>query len=199
MEHEDQSSDKRSRFGLLMISTAALAQSKPVAGEVAEGSLKDKTLTFVSYGGIYQDGQIAALKEFVDKSGVKLLSDGPTEISKLQAQVESGNVTWDVVDTGDFPPYVYCGKLFQKLDFSKIDIVQYPTGSDQRVQRAGHELWRGADVQHRKVQGQSAQELEGFLRHREVSRAHAPSKAAAISPAAWSSRPCLPPAGRSKT
>src|SRR5918998_2126951 len=88
-------------LGLLMITTAAFAQSKPVAGEVAEGSLKGKTLTFVSYGGIYQDGQIAALKEFVDKSGVTLLSDGPTEISKLQAQVESGNVTWDVVDTGD--------------------------------------------------------------------------------------------------
>ncbi|RWE68173.1 extracellular solute-binding protein [Mesorhizobium sp.] len=115
-------------LGLLMITTAALAQSKPVAGEVAEGSLKGKTLTFVSYGGIYQDGQIAALKEFVDKSGVTLLSDGPTEISKLQAQVESGNVTWDVVDTGDFPPYVYCGKLFQKLDFSKIDTSNIPEG-----------------------------------------------------------------------
>lgn len=112
----------------LMATTAALAQSKPVAGEVAEGSLKGKTLTFVSYGGIYQDGQIAALKEFVDKSGVQLLSDGPTETSKIQAQVESGNVTWDVVDTADFPPYVYCGKLFQKLDFTKIDISNIPEG-----------------------------------------------------------------------
>lgn len=115
-------------LGLLMITTAALAQSKPVAGEVADGSLKGKTLTFVSYGGIYQDGQMAALKEFVDKSGVTLLSDGPTEISKLQAQVESGNVTWDVVDTGDFAPYVYCGKLFQKLDLSKIDTSNIPQG-----------------------------------------------------------------------
>lgn len=112
----------------LVVASAALAQDKPVAGEVAAGSLKDKTLTFVSYGGIYQDGQIAALKDFVDKSGVKLLSDGPTEISKLQAQVESGNVSWDVVDTGDFSPYVYCGKLFQKLDFSKIDTSNIPEG-----------------------------------------------------------------------
>ncbi|MBE7184063.1 MAG: extracellular solute-binding protein [Methylobacterium mesophilicum] len=106
----------------------ALAQEKPVAGEVKDGALKGKTLTFVSYGGIYQDGQIAALKEFVDKSGVKLLSDGPTEIAKLQAQVESGNVTWDVLDTSDFPPYVYCGKLFQKLDMSKIDTSKIPAG-----------------------------------------------------------------------
>ena len=122
----------RTRFSIaaamaaLMAAGSAIAQDKPVAGEVAEGSLKGKTLTFVSYGGIYQDGQVAALKEFVDKSGVTLLNDGPTEIAKLQAQVESGNVTWDVVDTGDLPPYVHCGTLFQKLDFSKLDVSKIP-------------------------------------------------------------------------
>lgn len=111
-----------------VLSSAAFAQDKPVAGQIKEGSLKGKTLTFVSYGGIYQDGQIAALKEFADKSGVKLLSDGPTETAKLQAQVQSGNVTWDVVDTSDLPPYVYCGKLFQKLDLSKLDVSHIPAG-----------------------------------------------------------------------
>jgi len=80
-------------MALGVLATAAFAQEKPVAGEVKEGSLKGKTLTFVSYGGIYQDGQVAAMKEFVDKTGVTLLNDGPTEIAKLQAQVESGNVT----------------------------------------------------------------------------------------------------------
>lgn len=110
------------------LTTSALAQDAPPAGTIAEGSLKGKTLTFVSYGGIYQDGQIAALKEFVDKSGVTLLSDGPTETAKLQAQVESGNVTWDVVDTADLPPYVHCGTLFQKLDFTKIDVSKIPPG-----------------------------------------------------------------------
>jgi putative spermidine/putrescine transport system substrate-binding protein len=113
---------------VLGLAGAALAQDKPVAGEVAEGSLSGKTLTFASYGGIYQDGQIAALKEFVERSGVTLLSDGPTEMAKVQAQVESGNVTWDVVDTADFPPYVHCGTLFLKLDFSKIDASKVPEG-----------------------------------------------------------------------
>ena len=111
-----------------VLATAAVAQDKPAAGDVKEGSLKGKTLTFVSFGGIYQDGQVAALKEFVDKSGVTLLNDGPTEIAKLQAQVESGNVTWDVVDTADLPPYVYCGTLFQKLDFNKLDVSNVPEG-----------------------------------------------------------------------
>lgn len=106
----------------------ALAQQAPVAGETAEGSLAGKTLTFVSFGGIYQDGQIAALQDFVAKSGATLLSDGPTEIAKVQAQVESGNVSWDVVDTADFPPYVHCGTLFQKLDMTKIDVSKVPAG-----------------------------------------------------------------------
>lgn len=113
---------------LALLTTMALAQDKPVAGEIKAGSLKGKTVTFVSYGGIYQDGQIAALKDFAEKSGAKLLSDGPTEIAKLQAQVESKNVTWDVVDTSDLPPYIYCGKLFQKLDLSKLDVSKIPAG-----------------------------------------------------------------------
>lgn len=113
---------------LAFIAGIAHAQEAPAAGTIVDGSLKGKTLTFVSYGGIYQDGQVAALKEFVDKSGVTLLNDGPTEIAKLQAQVESGNVTWDVVDTADLPPYVHCGKLFQKLDLTKIDVSHIPAG-----------------------------------------------------------------------
>ena len=121
------------------LSLPAFAQDKPVAGEVKEGSLKGKTLTFVSYGGIYQDGQVAALKEFVDKSGVTLLNDGPTEIAKLKAQVDSGNVTWDVVDTADLPPYVHCGTLFQKLDFSSLALT---FGGGMAVQRPVAERWQ---------------------------------------------------------
>lgn len=111
----------------LGLAGAAMAEG-PVAGEVAEGSLAGKTQTFVSYGGIYQDGQIKALDEFVQKSGVTLLSDGPTELAKIQAQVEAGNVMWDVVDTGDYMPFVHCGTLFQKLDFTKIDTSKIPAG-----------------------------------------------------------------------
>jgi putative spermidine/putrescine transport system substrate-binding protein len=111
-----------------MVLAGAARAEGPVAGEVAEGSLKGKTLTFVSYGGVFQDGQIKALEDFVKKSGVTLLSDGPTENAKIQAQVESNNVVWDVVDTGDYTPFVHCGTLFQKLDLSKIDTSKIPPG-----------------------------------------------------------------------
>jgi len=112
----------------LCLGTQALAEQTPIAGEVAAGSLTGKTLIFTSHGGIYQAGQMAALKYFVEKSGVRLIGDGPTEMAKLQAQVASNNVVWDVVDTSDFAPHVYCGKLFQKLDCTKLDISNLTAG-----------------------------------------------------------------------
>jgi len=112
----------------LLLSAQAFAGQPPIAGEVIEGSLKGKTLIFTSHGGIYQAGQMAALKYFVEKSGVRLIGDGPTEMAKLQAQVASNNVVWDVVDTSDFAPHVYCGTLFQKLDYSRLDISNLTAG-----------------------------------------------------------------------
>jgi hypothetical protein len=137
-------------LGLLMITTAALAQSNPVAGEVAEGSLKGKTLTFVSYGGIYQDGQIAALKEFVDKSGVTLLSDRDLETAGAGRvrQCHLGRCRYR-----RFPALRLLRQAVPEAGLLKDRYVQHSGGPDQRMQRAGHELWCGADVQHRKVQG----------------------------------------------
>jgi putative spermidine/putrescine transport system substrate-binding protein len=42
---------------LAMLAAAAHAQNAPPAGTVVDGSLKGKTLTFVSYGGIYRWNQ----------------------------------------------------------------------------------------------------------------------------------------------
>jgi putative spermidine/putrescine transport system substrate-binding protein len=53
-------------------------------------------------------GLIAALKKFADTSGVKLLSDGPTETAKLQVRIQSDNVTWDEVGISDLTPDAYC-------------------------------------------------------------------------------------------
>lgn len=112
----------------VLLGALSPALAEPVSGQVEPGSLNGKTMTFVSYGGIFQDGQMAALQDFVEKSGVSLLSDGPTELAKLRAQVEAKNVQWDVVDIGHMAPHVYCGTLFQKLDFSKIDVSNIPEG-----------------------------------------------------------------------
>ncbi|WP_166986136.1 ABC transporter substrate-binding protein [Canibacter zhoujuaniae] len=86
------------------------------------GALTGVTLTFSSYGGIYQDAQIASLEGFQKQSGARVLSDGPTEYSKIKAQVDSGNVTWDVVDTDVVWAERECGNLLMPLDFNIIDV-----------------------------------------------------------------------------
>ncbi len=88
------------------------------------------TLTFVSYGGIFQDGQTkAAIEPFAAQSGAKVLQDGPTENSKIKAQVDSKNVTWDVVDSTNVFTAKNCGTLFMPLDTSIVDISKLLPGT----------------------------------------------------------------------
>lgn len=97
------------------------------AGTVKEGALDGITMSFASYGGIYQEGQEeSAVKGFMEESGAEVLSDGPTDYAKIQAQVESGNVTWDVVDTGSTFALAHCGELFEELDYDIIDTSHMP-------------------------------------------------------------------------
>lgn len=97
------------------------------AGAIKKDALDGSTLTFVSYGGIYQEGQEkAAIKPFASESGAKILSDGPTDYTKIKAQVDSKNVSWDVVDTDTIWAEAQCGKLLMPLDFDIIDTSKAP-------------------------------------------------------------------------
>ncbi|WP_349828939.1 extracellular solute-binding protein [Brevibacterium litoralis] len=94
----------------------------PVAGALPAGALTGTTMTFAGWGGGYQDGQLEAVVDpFAAATGATILSDGPAERAKLRAQVESGNVTWDVVETSTTRAAQSCGTLFQPLDLSLID------------------------------------------------------------------------------
>ncbi len=59
-----------------------------------------ESLTVVSWGGAYTRSQVKAYHEpFTKKTGIKINSeDYNGGIAQIKAQVESGNVTWDVVD-----------------------------------------------------------------------------------------------------
>lgn len=107
-----------------------LGSGPPQAGTVKAGALDGVTLTFVSYGGIFQDGQTkAAIEPFAQESGATVLQDGPTENSKIKAQVDSGNVTWDVVDTTNVFSAKNCGELFMPIDTSIVDTSKIPEGA----------------------------------------------------------------------
>lgn len=67
------------------------------------GTEEEVTIVFASYGGTFQEAQTKAWIEpfMAANPNITVIQDEPTEYAKIQAMVESGNVTWDVVDTGN--------------------------------------------------------------------------------------------------
>jgi putative spermidine/putrescine transport system substrate-binding protein len=95
------------------------------------------TLTFSSYGGAYQGAQRKAwLEPYSALTGVKFQEDEASSAATIKAQVESGQVTWDVVDVGnDFGLDVH-KDLLEPLDYSLIprdEIIENLGATDYRV------------------------------------------------------------------
>ena len=83
------------------------------------GGASQVTLAFVSWGGTFQEAQTKAWLDPYSKEfpNVGFVQDEPTEYAKIQAMVESGNVTWDAVDIGnDFGLGANAAELCEKLD-----------------------------------------------------------------------------------
>jgi putative spermidine/putrescine transport system substrate-binding protein len=104
--------------------TAVFATALMVAAAGAANAADN--LSFVSWGGTTQEAQTTAwAAPFSEKTGIKVLQDGPTDYGKLKAMVESGNVQWDVVDVeADFALRAAREGLLEPLDFSVIDREQ---------------------------------------------------------------------------
>ena len=79
-------------------------------------------MVFTSWGGTTQAAQDKAwVKAFEKSSGATVRLDGPTDYGKLKAMVDSGNVSWDVVDVeGDFAVSAAKAGLLEPLDRSVI-------------------------------------------------------------------------------
>jgi putative spermidine/putrescine transport system substrate-binding protein len=110
----------------------ALLTTAPVvlAGCGSDGDGAGSDLTYTSYGGDYQKAQSAAWVEpFAKSEGISVVQDEPTDYAKIKAMVDSGKVSWDVVDTEPFFPIGNCGTYAEKLDFSVIDTSHMPEGT----------------------------------------------------------------------
>ena len=59
---------------------------------------------------------------FERPTGIRVRDDGPPEAAKVKAMVESGNVTWDILDT-DIPAILTMAKnnLLEKIDYGRLD------------------------------------------------------------------------------
>jgi putative spermidine/putrescine transport system substrate-binding protein len=83
------------------------------------GGGENVTMSFVSWGGTFQEAQTKAwLDPYAEANpNVTWVQDEPTDYAKIKAMVESGNVTWDVVDIGnDFGLSATSEALMVKLD-----------------------------------------------------------------------------------
>jgi putative spermidine/putrescine transport system substrate-binding protein len=78
---------------LTMVSAAVLSVAVASAASA-------ESLTVVSWGGAYTKSQVEAYhKPWTAKTGTNVVSeDYNGGIAEIKAQVEAGNVTWDVVD-----------------------------------------------------------------------------------------------------
>jgi putative spermidine/putrescine transport system substrate-binding protein len=95
------------------------------------------TLTFSSFGGVYQDAQKKAWQEpYTQLTGVQFQNDENSSNATIKAQVEAGQVTWDVVDVGNDFGLDANKDLLEPLDYSLIpraEMNQDLTVSDWRV------------------------------------------------------------------
>lgn len=108
------------RTGALLFGAAALLIVS--AGGLTAARAED-SVTFTGWGGEGQDAMKKAWSDpYQAASGVKVLQDSPTDYGKFKAMVESGNVSWDVVDVeGAFAYKAAAEGLLEPLDFSVID------------------------------------------------------------------------------
>jgi putative spermidine/putrescine transport system substrate-binding protein len=79
------------------------------------------TLSFVSFGGVYQEAQKKAwLDPYTAATGVQFVTDENSSNATIKSQVEAGQVTWDVVDVGNDFGLDANKDLLEPLDFSLI-------------------------------------------------------------------------------
>jgi putative spermidine/putrescine transport system substrate-binding protein len=79
------------------------------------------TLTFASFGGVYQEAQREGwLKPYSALTGVQFQESEDSSNATIKAQVEAGNVEWDVVDVGNDFGLDGNADLLEPLDYSLI-------------------------------------------------------------------------------
>ncbi len=98
---------------------AELSEMELPGAAGAAGGSGDRRLVVVSWGGAYTKSQVEAYhKPFEAQTGVKINSVNYNGgIAEIKAQVEAGNVTWDVVDMEIADAQRACDEgLLEKID-----------------------------------------------------------------------------------
>src|SRR5690554_6579062 len=100
----------------------------------AAGAAGAQSITVVSGGGAYSNSQVEAYhKPFMDEAGVTVNSaDYNFDLGPIRAQVEAGNVHWDVADVEEHQAIRGCAEgLFEKIDISDMPAAADGTPAEE--------------------------------------------------------------------
>jgi putative spermidine/putrescine transport system substrate-binding protein len=108
--------------------SAAPSEAPPAEGSAGAADIctappkhDGTTLTFASFGGVYQEAQREGwLKPYTALTGVQFQESEESSNATIKAQVESNNVEWDVVDVGNDFGLDGNADLLEPLDYSLI-------------------------------------------------------------------------------
>ena len=143
------------------------AASEPAASAAGSGSADSAacnpprqdgvTLSFTSFGGVYQEAQRKAwLEPYTELTGVQFTEDENSSNATIKAQVESGQVTWDVVDVGNDFGLEANKDLLEPLDYTIIP-------RDEMNQDLGVSDWRVPDITYGVVLGYNTDATKGAV------------------------------------
>lgn len=106
---------------LALTTVGALALSLSACGGNAADDAK--SLTVVMWGGSAQSAHVASyVTPWAKKNDIKVLQDQPTDYAKLRAQVNSGKVSWGVVEAEPNFTATACKEgLLEKIDKTVVD------------------------------------------------------------------------------
>jgi putative spermidine/putrescine transport system substrate-binding protein len=108
--------------------SAAPSEAPPAEGSAGAADIctappkhDGTTLTFASFGGVYQEAQREGwLKPYTALTGVQFEESEESSNATIKSQVEAGNVSWDVVDVGNDFGLDGNADLLEPLDYSLI-------------------------------------------------------------------------------
>jgi len=107
---------------------AACSSSTPANPGNSSGAVK---LVYSSYGGTGQAAQEQAWQQPYTKlhPNVTFNNVSPPDASQVKAQVESNQVTWNIVTTAPYLAAQNCGTLYQPLNIPNLDTKDFPPGT----------------------------------------------------------------------
>jgi putative spermidine/putrescine transport system substrate-binding protein len=112
--------------GTLLIAVAACGGD----GGGADSAAGEKTLTWASTGGQFQEDEKKALQEpFTAKTGTTFVNVSPAEPAQVKAMVAAGKTNWDLANMSWIYAGAYCGQLFEKLEHPQLDRSKFPPGT----------------------------------------------------------------------